>query len=186
MSKKTSKNKNKSTSNKGVAKKKASNGAKKTSMNTNATNTPIETNLSAYVSDKPNPVEMLETVKKIISKTEEVIHVQRPDGWTPEPLPTRKRRANGETKLKKESTRIKIYGHSVCAVLRALGKAGVKVNDVKAIMKAKNVKASDATIAVHVYQGSAGTKDKAVANLSEKEIDELKSLVSEEVSEKAS
>ena len=50
----------------------------------------------------------------------------------------------------------KIFGHSVCSVIRSLGKAGATVAEARVIMEKKGVEVKDTTLSLNVGAGRAG------------------------------
>jgi hypothetical protein len=65
-----------------------------------------------------------------------------------------------KSKSKKTSSRAEWLGHPVTSVLRALGKAGVSVAHVRAIVKKAGVAAADATVSIQVSAAKYKPSDK--------------------------
>ena len=82
----------------------------------------------------------------------------------------------GKTKSSKKSPLGGLFGHSVTSVCRALGKAGLKTADVRAIMKAKKIAIADATVGIQTRAGVNGERGEP-APLTHEQIRELKALI---------
>ena len=70
----------------------------------------------------------------------------------------------------------KLFGHSVTSVCRALGKAGCKTADVRAIMKAKKIAIADATVGIQTRAGVNGERGEP-PTLTKDQFAELKALI---------
>ncbi len=74
-----------------------------------------------------------------------------------------------------------LFDHSVTAVCRALGKAGFKMADVRAIMKAKKIAIADGTVSIQTRAGKLSDGDKGYrgepAALTKDQLAELKALI---------
>lgn len=77
-----------------------------------------------------------------------------------------------------------LFGFSVTAVCRALGKAGFETADVRAIMAAKNVPIADATVGIQVNAGRNGQRGDP-ASLTKEQLNELRGLIPSKKDEKA-
>jgi CHAD domain-containing protein len=73
-----------------------------------------------------------------------------------------------------------LFGHSVTAVIRTLGKEGWSFGDTKAALKAQGLSIADATIRAQLLAGRNGTRGEP-AVLKEKELKQLKKSVKESV-----
>lgn len=74
-------------------------------------------------------------------------------------------------KTTKKQTRKQVFGHSVAAVARRLGKAGMKASEVIKALRKRGVKNSEASIAKWVSRGKNG-----LGKLASLKAPELKSL----------
>src|ERR1700733_4835774 len=101
------------------------------------------------------------------TKKAETGHAQT--GAHPEPAPL----------VGKNGKRVHVFGFSLCAVIRRLGKEGLKAKRVNAIMKAIKAPASDATISQETPVGALG-KGK-MADLSTVQLKTLLDAAPEEV-----
>ena len=92
-----------------------------------------------------------------------------------------KKQSSKKVKAKTKKSLGGLFGHSVTAVCRALGKAGFKTADVRAIMKAKRIAIADGTVSIQTRAGKLGEKDKGFrgepAALTKDQFAELKALI---------
>lgn len=76
-----------------------------------------------------------------------------------------------------ERVRAEIFGFSVGAVLRRLGKEGVSKEDAAKILVAKGIKSSPITISVNIDSGSGGFNRGEPAALTGEQVKQLKALI---------
>jgi len=85
-----------------------------------------------------------------------------------------------QKKAKSKSTRVKIFGQSVCLSIARLGKAGVKVKQAMAIMDQYGVHVKPSSI---VVQLSVGRNGGPMAELTDQQIEQLKAMAPESKAE---